>query len=199
MNIVTKRKVIYNNDYTYSNACGCSGFDGSKASTSQIKDFQFWYNLKYTPKLKTDGVLDVLTKGAIASKGNEYDLSKGFKSTTSSSLPNSVSETSPVGEKKKGMLWDKAKGTWIKGSDWLNRNPEFKNRLQTAGGNLLGNLFGGLFSSPNQALGSSEIQEYTPIETMPEKSKMSTPVKVALGLGAAALLITLIVVATKKK
>jgi hypothetical protein len=52
MNIVTKREVIYDNDYNYSNACGCSGFDGSKATTSQIKDFQSWYNLKKYPKIK---------------------------------------------------------------------------------------------------------------------------------------------------
>lgn len=202
MNIVTKREVIYDNDYNYSNACGCSGFDGSKATTSQIKDFQFWYNLKNTPRLRTDGTLDAMTKSAISAKGNEYDLSKGFSVSTATKLPNNVSETSPVGEKKKGMLWDKAKGTWVKGSDWLNRNPEFKNRLQTTGGNLLGNLFGGIFGG-SQPIGSDAIPEYTTSDTAikddGKKSTMSTPVKIAIGVGAAALLITIIVVATKKK
>jgi hypothetical protein len=146
-----------------------------------------------------------MTKSAISAKGNEYDLSKGFSVSTATKLPNNVSETSPVGEKKKGMLWDKAKGTWVKGSDWLNRNPEFKNRLQTAGGNLLGNLFGGIFGSTAQqttqegSYGSGFPSDEPVYTETDKKSTMSTPVKIALGALTAGLLITFIVIATKNK
>jgi hypothetical protein len=220
MNIVTNRKVVYDNDYDYSNACGCSGFDGvSKPENSkETQSFQDWLDVRY-PTWNNGGKLNkgagygrypfgTQTAKAWKNYGAEFHKArKGFsesmsKTTSNVALPASVSETSPVGEKKKGMLWDKAKGTWVKTSDWLNAHPEFKGKLMEVGGNVLGKLFGGIFGG-SQPIGSESIPEYTSSEQIipqdDKKSTMSTPVKITLGALAAGLLITLIVVATKEK
>jgi hypothetical protein len=223
MDIVTKRKVIYGNVSDYSNACGCSGFDGTgkPENSKETKTFQDWLDVKYPTwnngsKLnKGEGYgrypFGKQTSIAWSNYGAEFfNARKKFASTLNPAvstppLPNTVSETSPKGEKKKGMLWDKTKGTWIKASDWLNSHPEFKGKLTSIGGNILNNLFGGIFGSTSQQTtqeGSygSGLPSDEPVYTETDKkSTMSTPVKIALGALTAGLLITFIVIATKNK
>jgi hypothetical protein len=119
-------------------------------------------------------------------------------------LPDSVSITNPQGQKKAGMLWDKAKGTWVKSSDWLNAHPQFKSILANYGTNILQNAFGGIFAGliPTNTPQSTIVP---PTETIVIKDKekektpkMSNGVKIAIVVGIASLLGFLIYKSTKK-
>lgn len=127
-----------------------------------------------------------------------FDSYSNLDDTKSISLPSNVSQSNPTGQKKAGMLWDKTKGTWIKASDWLNANPQFKLALTNLGNEALQNVFGGAFANLLTPL--ADNQPTTKVEIIEEKkSNLSPIIKGTLLVIAAILFVTLIVNTTKDK
>lgn len=75
MKIISKQpiqiKKIKNNAGKFSNACGCSGVDGSLEKKS-VKDFQIWANGFHDAKLAEDGISGPLTTAAYLKWGAEW-------------------------------------------------------------------------------------------------------------------------------
>jgi hypothetical protein len=127
-----------------------------------------------------------------------FDSYSNLNDTKSISLPSNVSQSNPTGQKKAGMLWDKTKGTWIKASDWLNANPQFKLLLTNLGNEALQNVFGGAFA--NLFTPIEDKQPAKNVEIIEEKkSDLSPTIKVTLLIIASILLVALIVNTTKEK
>jgi hypothetical protein len=127
-----------------------------------------------------------------------FDSYSNLDDTKSISLPSNVSQSNPTGQKKAGMLWDKTKGTWIKASDWLNANPQFKLALTNLGNQALQNVFGGAFA--NLLTPITDKQPTTNIEFVEEKKSTLSPlIKGTLLVIAAILFVALIVNTTKEK
>lgn len=99
------------------------------------------------------------------------------------------SETSDASGKKGGNFMDKAKGLFQKGKGFLEKNPGIKDTL--------GNVLGG-----NKASNDSVPTQTYNVPTAPPapvKKKMSTGVKIGIGVAAAALIGTIIYFAVKGK
>jgi len=151
----------------------------------QTKNAYAKYGQSYESALQS--VMGILSGTETQASSNPSTNSK----PSSPSLPSSVSETNPKGEKRKGMLWDKTKGTWVKGSDWLKQHPEFASQLKGffgnifSGNNPLAGIFGEGKSAPEQNLGYQD-NSYNPD---PTKTGMSKNAKIGLAIGGSILLI----------
>lgn len=149
--------------------------------------------------------MKVITNRQIIFKGQDKNSNAcGCSSATgeTSNLPSSVSTTSPDGKTKSGMLWDKAKGTWVKASDWLNAHPEFKAKAEGALGQIFGNILDtiGLGGTKGSAPAPTVMPSYTPDPTpQPAKKGLSRNAKIGIGIGAGVLVLAAVYFATKGK
>lgn len=180
------------NDGTNLNKNVSKGYGNGGAQT---KKAYATYGTAYESALQS--VLGILSG---TSTGSSSPSSTTTQSAPSSpQLPPSVSETNPKGEKKKGMLWDKTKGTWVKGSDWLKAHPEFANKMKGFFGNIfsgdnpLAGLFGGSKTSSKDTV-SYEDNSYNP---EPTDKTMSKNAKIGLAIGGGILLLVIGIVIYK--
>jgi len=195
MKIITSYPVIYKNN-VINRGGDFSNISGS-SSPADIKSFQTWYN-KQSPKtaLEVDGKWGKKTASAWKDKGASYEkhmLGVAAESqnimaglfglgTPTAPLPENISVSSPTGEKKKGMFWDKVKGGFVAAKEA---------GILDAGKNLAA-------STLNTKKETVPNKELPPIYTIPaEKKKMSNVVKIIIA-GGALVVITLIIVSVSK-
>lgn len=126
MKIITSYPVIYRNNVINR---GGSEFSNITATSNKdsIKSYQTWYN-KQSPKtpLKVDGQWGPKTSAAWDEKGQVYEkqmfgaaqdvqntVAGLFGGMPAAPLPENITVSSPTGEQKKGMFWDKLKGAFV--------------------------------------------------------------------------------------
>lgn len=219
MQIITDRKIIVKDEKS-SSACGCSGFDGNgkPQNSAETKMFQDWLDVKY-PTWNNGGKLNkgggygkypfgTQTNNAWKNYGSEFSSSRaslmgnlssmgalGVSTGDNSSSGSSSKEPSQeekVKMAKVGKVWNKTKGWVADQGGALAILEKGKGIFDTIKG-----IFGGS-SSPSY---SSPDQSYPQGSSMPieqPKEGMSKTAKIAIGVGAGLLLVTLIVIAVKK-
>lgn len=176
-------RVITNNPIQYSSACGCSSsFEGSfdSSNSSHVKEFQNYANSKGA-KLVVDGKWGALTQAEWSKYGKEF---RKANKPASSATTTPVSEPTPAQvekQAKKGLAWDKVKKGWVSAKD---------SGVLQKGLDVVGSLFGNKDSETNSTVTDT---------TEEVKTGMSTTTKVLIGVGALALVSTIIYFATKKK
>jgi hypothetical protein len=127
-----------------------------------------------------------------------FDSYSNLDDSKSVTLPSNVSQTNPTGQKKAGMLWDKTKGTWIKATDWLNANPQFKAVLTDLGNQALQNVFGGMFANILTPKKSEDVIVNTPKEEPIQPKTMSNNMKIGIAIVVGAFFVILVAKFTKK-
>ena len=126
-----------------------------------------------------------------------FDSYSNLDDSKSVALPSNISQTNPTGQKKAGMLWDKTKGTWIKASDWLNANPQFKAILNDLGNQALQNVFGGMFANLLAPKSTDNVQSYVPTVEPEPKPKLSNTMKIGIALVVGTFFVILVAKFTK--
>jgi hypothetical protein len=172
-------KVRTNPEEFYMNLTGTS----SKADILAFQIFAIAKGEALTP----DGLWGPKTSAAYTKWGNDWETSKIVVPTTpppTTTIP-PPTEQKKEEMKKKGLQWDKVKGTWMKVKDT----------------GFLQGMFPGLFANQNQTGPGPEM----PVTTAPEtpgadpKKGMSKGMKIGLIVGGVVLLGTVIYFATRKK
>jgi hypothetical protein len=108
-----------------------------------------------------------------------------FATTSTDTSSTDTSLTNQQKMAKLGLFWDKANGIYAKGKE-LGLFDNLLNKLGLGGGD-------------QQPVVPIDQSGYTPIVVEPPKPGMSTTTKVLIGFGVAAVLITIIVLATRNK
>lgn len=126
MKIITSYPVIYRNKVINRGGSEFSNITAASNADS-IKSYQTWYN-KQSPKtaLKVDGKWGPKTSAAWDEKGQAYEkqmlgvaneaqnmVAGLFGGMPAAPLPENITVSSPTGEQKKGMFWDKVKGAFV--------------------------------------------------------------------------------------
>lgn len=78
MRLISKGPVKVRAMKKFSNACGCSGIDGS--NSSDVRTFQVWANINHAAQLSADGKYGPLTKAAYNKWGAEWEVLQQLKS-----------------------------------------------------------------------------------------------------------------------
>lgn len=214
MKILTKNKIIVqskNMKDTY------LGLDGS-SSKNNIKSFQDWMDIKHPNWVLGEnlnkgsgyGNFSKPTKMAWNLYGAEYTLASGsvignlFSSPTQATTQATAEPTKEqqVEHAKKGKIWDKSKG-WIDSKGGAQAFLEKNKGVIDSAKDLFGSIFGGnkpTYKSPSSSPSLNNDGAYgSGLPDLPSNNAMSKNKKIAIGVGAVALLGIIIYVATKPK
>lgn len=197
MKIITAYPIIYKNNVINRGGSNFSNITGSSTS-GDITLFQNWYN-KQAPKtaLVVDGKWGPKTKSAWKEKGAAYEKQMlgvaaeshnimaglfGGGAMPPAKLPENISVSSPSGEKKKGMFWDKLKGGFVAAKEA---------GILDAGKNLAVGAINDKAKPAQKAAPSSDVGSSK--ENIGGGRTLSTTAKILIG-GGALLIITLIII-----
>lgn len=171
-NVIIGGKKINPDDF-YMNLTGSS----PKAEVLAFQVFAIAKGEALTP----DGLWGAKTAAAYSKWGNDWETSKIVAPTTTTTPP---TEQKKEEMKKKGLQWDKVRGTWMKVKDT----------------GFLQGMFPNLFGNQNQTGPGPEMPiSNTPEAPAPDKKGMSKGMKIGLAVGGVLLLGTVIYFATRKK
>lgn len=161
-----------------------------KSNKDEVAAFQDWLVVEKGLSVKVDGIYGSETKKYWRKYKKEYEKSGPVKTNSKIKTGSSKSEPSEEEKKekaKKGQGWDKAKKAWVSIKDTAEKYGVIDALLNKIG------------------LGPASPQtDYPSVTTEDEKKqdepkKMSTTTMVLIGVGALALVGTIIYVSNKKK
>lgn len=206
MKIITAYPVLYKNNVInrggseYSNITAASNKDS-------ITSFQNWYNKNVAnsqTKLVVDGIWGPKTNSAWKQKGERYetemlgatnDVQKAlaglFGGAAAVADPQNISLTSPTGEKKDGMVWDKTKQSFVDPKTGSTNPPVKTNSvgLSTAKPDVIPPI---ITKKPDDKTGSSKEQHGS-------GRMISKTAKILIGCGIGFVLVFIIYKVTKTK